>query len=180
MLPVYPLMDTYFYPRSPCGERQFANYVALDSSLISIHALLAESDSGRCRILAAHKHFYPRSPCGERPRVARTPTMLVTISIHALLAESDPPHYVRGLHLGYFYPRSPCGERRLSRPVMCHSTYFYPRSPCGERPLPSTPPNRLRKISIHALLAESDRLAYRISPAICHFYPRSPCGERHA
>ena len=35
-------------------------------------------------------------------------------------------------------------------------------------------------ISIHALLAESDRPAHRRRPAHCHFYPRSPCGERPA
>ena len=33
-------------------------------------------------------------------------------------------------------------------------------------------------ISIHALLAESDRFG-RVTAAFClHFYPRSPCGER--
>ena len=33
-------------------------------------------------------------------------------------------------------------------------------------------------ISIHALLAESDRNSLRLIPIILHFYPRSPCGER--
>ena len=33
-------------------------------------------------------------------------------------------------------------------------------------------------ISIHALLAESDRGAGRIQRHRDHFYPRSPCGER--
>ena len=58
----------HFYPRSPCGERQ-AN--AVDQILpghISIHALLAESDYGRCVLRIV-------SVCN--------------ISIHALLAESD-------------------------------------------------------------------------------------------
>ena len=35
----------YFYPRSPCGERQDQFDVAMSSADISIHALLAESDS---------------------------------------------------------------------------------------------------------------------------------------
>ena len=35
----------YFYPRSPCGERQRANRLADAPPHISIHALLAESDS---------------------------------------------------------------------------------------------------------------------------------------
>ena len=34
-----------FYPRSPCGERLNSAYGALDGASISIHALLAESDS---------------------------------------------------------------------------------------------------------------------------------------
>ena len=34
---------------------------------ISIHALLAESDSRRNRGASAKRNFYPRSPCGERP-----------------------------------------------------------------------------------------------------------------
>ena len=33
-------------------------------------------------------------------------------------------------------------------------------------------------ISIHALLAESDNSKCRCPPAYTHFYPRSPCGER--
>ena len=56
----------YFYPRSPCGERRvhYDNYNL--HCVISIHALLAESD-----IISPHSapdsgNFYPRSPCGER------------------------------------------------------------------------------------------------------------------
>ena len=39
-------------------------------------------------------------------------------------------------------------------PVLC---YFYPRSPCGERPRAANCQQRNHQISIHALLAESDR-----------------------
>ena len=35
----------YFYPRSPCGERPGAPVDRMPSSSISIHALLAESDT---------------------------------------------------------------------------------------------------------------------------------------
>ena len=34
------------------------------------------------------------------------------------------------------------------------------------------------RISIHALLAESDKSAANSGPCIRYFYPRSPCGER--
>ena len=58
---------THFYPRSPCGERQRAvAHVAL-CGYISIHALLAESDTAAVRHTRQRRDFYPRSPCGERP-----------------------------------------------------------------------------------------------------------------
>ena len=56
----------YFYPRSPCGERLNTADKEARKRLISIHALLAESDSGRVN----NAYTNP-------------------ISIHALLAESD-------------------------------------------------------------------------------------------
>ena len=56
----------------------------------------------------------------------------------------------------YFYPRSPCGERRQHRQS----------NPAGHR------------ISIHALLAESDQHLCICVIELIHFYPRSPCGER--
>ena len=36
-------------------------------NVISIHALLAESDNFRCAFKCSIAYFYPRSPCGERP-----------------------------------------------------------------------------------------------------------------
>ena len=81
-----------FYPRSPCGERP-ANRKCLDFGwCISIHALLAESDSALAPKQNPTEHFYPRSPCGERHRRADN-----------VKRDKD------------FYPRSPCGERRQSR-----------------------------------------------------------------
>ena len=35
------------------------------------------------------------------------------------------------------------------------------------------------RISIHALLAESDQKDQSASIRVSYFYPRSPCGERH-
>ena len=80
-------------------------------------------------------------------------------------------------------------------------THFYPRSPCGERHFSGSAWVQEFPISIHALLAESDRFCpicqWRRSvflstlslrratrklpmrePTALHFYPRSPCGER--
>ena len=81
--------------------------------VISIHALLTESDWTDNNQTNSKVHFYPRSPYGERPLIVvllchhiskflstlslRRATILppvdtssVSISIHALLTESDP------------------------------------------------------------------------------------------
>ena len=81
---------------------------------------------------------------------------LRSISIHALLAESDATTATTSWCARYFYPRSPCGERRSGT-----------KSVNGDRPFLSTLSLRratcnncifcfCHKISIHALLAESD------------------------
>ena len=168
---------------------------------ISIHALLAESDAAKNGSTRSKRNFYPRSPCGERrmlislccgccvflstlslrratsarPEIRR----LCVISIHALLAESDSSNINSSLIIAYFYPRSPCGERRRVEPF--HATarlYFYPRSPCGERLGRIMNVLSGLRISIHALLAESDCLESFYATARLYFYPRSPCGER--
>ena len=195
-------VNSYFYPRSPCGERRGAECVKIGvlsflSTLslrratsattsaktrqsISIHALLAESD------------LFARLPV--RPQSQ--------ISIHALLAESDQPLYIIISPYDNFYPRSPCGERpdylqidpneisisihallaesdltAKQLPAACR--HFYPRSPCGERRLELFLYYQGNKISIHALLAESDGIGFLLVLLTLNFYPRSPCGERH-
>ena len=130
---------------------------------ISIHALLAESDMVEPRLHPGHG-----------------------ISIHALLAESDVEIFPDFTHLPDFYPRSPCGERPVryggagniktflstlslrrathtgDDPPLCDRN-FYPRSPCGERPVAASTSDVSDKISIHALLAESDLTRYLIN-----------------
>ena len=145
----------YFYPRSPCGERHAVIPRRLDFAKISIHALLAESDT-----------------------VALPVSLYVTISIHALLAESDFFLYISLTVVVYFYPRSPCGERRWTKEEFARRFDFYPRSPCGERPEADCSNRSYERISIHALLAESDKMTVISLLIFEHFYPRSPCGER--
>ena len=123
----------YFYPRSPCGERQHAKPTEQAKTFISIHALLAESDANLRQNRHRRKHFYPRSPCGERPDGLFFLDRMSRISIHALLAESDGPYHVKRHEKIHFYPRSPCGERRLYWLSLVSARHFYPRSPCGER-----------------------------------------------
>ena len=61
------------------------------AEIISIHALLAESDTVTARIIDPTYDFYPRSPCGERRTQSQIDARVIPISIHALLAESDIP-----------------------------------------------------------------------------------------
>ena len=167
-----------FYPRSPCGERQkgfwkvYHSYKFLSTlslrratssapgagaaAPISIHALLAESDMLSLAVFTR-----------------------AIISIHALLAESDNygmlqrcplKRFLSTLSLRRatvtahtwqggttdFYPRSPCGERQQKCGDGEPHINFYPRSPCGERLTVPDLGQRNIRISIHALLAESD------------------------
>ena len=133
------ICKTHFYPRSPCGERLSERVPLAESTAISIHALLAESDYTHpigipiAVIISIHallaesdafpgflvcgsNNFYPRSPCGERRNARPETRRRDAISIHALLAESDRlSRYLVGVY-PYFYPRSPCGERRPTQP----------------------------------------------------------------
>ena len=170
-----------FYPRSPCGERLAYCINDVRCIVISIHALLAESDVDMSSAYPAVQCISIHALLAESDgNIGSAGTVPPTISIHALLAESDAKaDRIRAL-FGYFYPRSPCGERPpflRSDPMM--RPYFYPRSPCGERPprlsrVVPTPiflstlslrratldaldtEQQTRAISIHALLAESD------------------------
>ena len=114
---------------------------------ISIHALLAESDSmftSLCcgcfaflstlslrRATGRHRgndrcpvNFYPRSPCGERPIFgeinARRSIFLSTLSLRRATA----PPYNLMIHHKNFYPRSPCGERHLGNVRGCFFCVF--------------------------------------------------------
>ena len=191
-----------FYPRSPCGERLRTrqkrkkdilflstlslrratafSFAFLYSTIISIHALLAESDCISSASSWLRIYFYPRSPCGERQRWVTLRRSCFLFLSTLSLRRATRFHLCRKSSVHDFYPRSPCGERRR---VM--------RRPCG-----------LLSISIHALLAESDAKTGRWGTGHCrflstlslrratntriaqsntscpNFYPRSPCGER--
>ena len=85
---------TYFYPRSPCGERQPAEHHAN-----SQQEFLSTLSLRRATVTVL----------GIQHRTG--------ISIHALLAESDPHSYKQTAYFFYFYPRSPCGERLRQRRI---------------------------------------------------------------
>ena len=174
-----PMPPHNFYPRSPCGERLPDNVQECRERIISIHALLAESDG----------------ICGQGRAV------LCGISIHALLAESDAGPAGPGTSGPDFYPRSPCGERPGPRFGCAGQLVISIHALLAESDGHGYTGHRWVLISIHALLAESDdagnqrmlrgclflstlslrRATGNIAPDSahqCHFYPRSPCGER--
>ena len=149
------------------------------SSCISIHALLAESDSHLSMCNTPKKYFYPRSPCGERLYDTYAKVLRVNISIHALLAESDFRHWTTYLNCSLFLSTLSLRRATHDRWVdLLRFQHFYPRSPCGERRSGRPETRQSCAISIHALLAESDSMLIRLYCGCLDFYPRSPCGER--
>ena len=212
--------------------------------VISIHALLAESDHAPNHNPCLHSNFYPRSPCGERLSalwmalsrllflstlsLRRATIMFVRcscssrflstlslrratrgeihansqqeflstlslrratinvyhrifgegISIHALLAESDC-QWRRSIKLFRQF-LSTLSLRRAtdqnwassSGPLFL-STLSLRRATRNRFAVVDVLP-----ISIHALLAESDAMPPATAPTAVYFYPRSPCGER--
>ena len=179
--PAHPVRGLDFYPRSPCGERHIVAVADCFRLCISIHALLAESDTLMLNICAVRllflstlslrratvpfrpashlsMYFYPRSPCGERRKARPKLPKQIRISIHALLAESDMRQ--RRIELGKFRFLSTLSLRRATphfKSSWQRCCNFYPRSPCGERQVSANATHVSSFISIHALLAESDK-----------------------
>ena len=145
---------------------------------ISIHALLAESDSNACCAATISRLFLSTLSLRRATYYLADYGNNVAISIHALLAESD---YIRSnvpnfssISIHALLAESD-GAATLAKYQYLH---FYPRSPCGERLLLTVVPYGQYKISIHALLAESDWRECQKGLWGQYFYPRSPCGER--
>ena len=151
-------------------------------NVISIHALLAESDSwylvGVCLLFvflstlslrratsftgvswSQPSNFYPRSPCGERLHIGRGCVMIHRISIHALLAESDPPAAASIPFCATFL-----STLSLRRATAKSSIAAVPRA---------------LFLSTLSLRRATFRTPRR-SKWGTHFYPRSPCGERRS
>ena len=148
-------LPSYFYPRSPCGERQLCEGNRAAEPYFYPRSPCGERlqslTYGRCVL-----HFYPRSPCGERLCWFEELDQFDGISIHALLAESDLLQYGSGMYT-LISIHALLAESDVNRRLSYGSYYdFYPRSPCGERHKVTTTTPNSYDISIHALLAESD------------------------
>ena len=124
---------------------------------ISIHALLAESDSIHFVHLRNKIYFYPRSPCGERQRrfCGRLDIVGIFLSTLSLRRATTSPGHPGGSQR-YFYPRSPCGERPYGRINDISRLIFLSTLSLRRATIKGKPASPVISISIHALLAESD------------------------
>ena len=150
-----------FYPRSPCGERLINSRFLFRLLIISIHALLAESDQSSAKSTPEEAYFYPRSPCGERQRANSLPNAPPQISIHALLAESDIIKIsflsrLLKISIHALLAESDYSTQKKNQPGKSFLSTLSLRRATPQAIYPSsTPP-----ISIHALLAESDEATF--------------------
>ena len=102
-----------------------------------------------------------------------------SVSIHALLAECDSPGSTWESTSVRFNPRTPCGvrpgraaDKKTAGPFQStHSLRSATKEPCYLQYFP--------QVSIHALLAECDRLESTTVNQTGGFNPRTPCGVRH-
>ena len=145
---------------------------------ISIHALLAESDSMRSsRCLSFFKFlstlslrratFYANNMRWHFKFLSTLSLRRATLRLYTGCAVGPD-----------FYPRSPCGERLFSFFRVFSANGFLSTLSLRRATEPFPVRYACAEISIHALLAESDGSQARFCPASANFYPRSPCGER--
>ena len=168
-----------FYPRSPCGERLLIQGKTGRFLVISIHALLAESDRGAYRGARQSRPISIHALLAESDKNTSIAGRITEISIHALLAESDNQCKIDQKRSSNFYPRSPCGERQSSGWGIPNWESISIHALLAESDLPTASAWTLGGVFLSTLsLRRATRLIYRYGYGRGHFYPRSPCGER--
>ena len=125
----------YFYPRSPCGERPGAVFC----------------------FFFLEFYFYPRSPCGERRLFPCLLTSILTFLSTLSLRRATAPNHNPCSRSRNFYPRSPCGERLLAARWVLLTRIFLSTLSLRRATKAQTLKIPPLSISIHALLAESDK-----------------------
>ena len=175
---------SYFYPRSPCGERRgvplscFGRIIFLSTlSLrratvfrlrkititvdISIHALLAESDPIFSKINARGSIFLSTLSLRRATRqpCARPTTRKLFLSTLSLRRATPGQNLINGIRLIFLSTlslrRATVNALKLAGPMLFLSTLS------------------LRRATTRRDISTSKREA-------THFYPRSPCGERQS
>ena len=155
MPPACPLPVQGFNPRTPCGVRLHGcNGMIHKHQFQSTHSLRSAT----------------ATPGNENTKPI--------VSIHALLAECDHCPFPGNNHQRGFNPRTPCGVRLQRKRKGLPPRSFNPRTPCGVRLSQFAMIANFFRVSIHALLAECDRLGPTAASAMMGFNPRTPCGVR--
>ena len=168
----------YFYPRSPCGER-LAYFQPHALSVLFLSTLsLRRATRFQCGAIQHNKDFYPRSPCGERRGLQPKAPTGPKISIHALLAESDRHYYYICNNRRAFLSTLSLRRATLMKERTINWHQFLSTLSLRRATRSAAPWQAGCRISIHALLAESDRQCTLYGRVRTNFYPRSPCGER--
>ena len=147
--------------------------------VISIHALLAESDHTFASLFCGFSDFYPRSPCGERRAMAATITPTYEFLSTLSLRRATLCSLLFFILKIYFYPRSPCGERLFN--TCCAEPIHVFLSTLSLRRATELGGyiRDVLKLFLSTLsLRRATSYSRRILPYLRYFYPRSPCGER--
>ena len=191
----------YFYPRSPCGERQscclavriqvaFLSTLSLRRATLGLPATslahreflstlsLRRATVAKSYLLSVVVYFYPRSPCGERPMTSETVwVIIVFLSTLSVRRATGLPVAGRIAHRISIHALLAESDRRPGQTAKANKD-FYPRSPCGERQMHAL---IFANLVLFLSTLSLRRATSKKSPLMCftrHFYPRSPCGER--
>ena len=125
--------------------------------MISIHALLAESDISALWMARSHPLFLSTLSLRRATFSALGLSWYIRSFLSTLSLRRATAHYDNyNLHCVFL---STLSLRRATIHQGQRSEFyahFYPRSPCGERPALENEESEPQNISIHALLAESD------------------------
>ena len=148
--------NTYFNPRSPCGERLFNSFPQ-----------------------TLRENFNPRSPCGERPRVSWRLQHWQAFQSTLPVRGATRGRRKSGPCVDDFNPRSPCGERlrrRAGTAPWKRISIHAPRAGSDERPAKKPLSPCLFQSTLPVRGATRPRAEAQTNQN--HFNPRSPCGER--
>ena len=147
--------------------------------LISIHALLAESDSTTIITTCTVSKFLSTLSLRRATVLGIQHKVGEFISIHALLAESDQANAVDQILPGHISIHALLAESDNPASITpTASRNFYPRSPCGERPITIITTCTALKFLSTLSLRRATNTNLRRHRGDNNFYPRSPCGER--
>ena len=173
------LADTMLFLSTLSLRRATASIVYTSVKNIFLSTLsLRRATTVTARIIDPTYDFYPRSPCGERLLgalwVLSTQIFLSTLSLRR--ATRVIPEV---FHDGMLFLSTLSLRRATEQAITAEQTARISIHALLAESDPVNPQLRfVNPISIHALLAESDNNRLTAQQRQKDFYPRSPCGER--